>query len=665
MISFANPAFLYLGLLLAVPLVIHLMKQQNAINLVFPSIRFIIKGKMPREGRRKLRDIILLMIRMLIFSLVILALAGPSFGNRQNNAAQAGKTLQTAILLDTSASMNGWNSINNAEKIIREILDGTENSEFELLTSSDKVRVAAEWTTKKDEILGKFKSLKPDLCEGRHENAVADALKTFKPGVESRICIVSDFQLTDWSFPAISLPLKDLSIDFIDCSPTRTENVVIAEAQAVRELNGSTDIIVKVQNFGILEQNRTLCVKTGSGKIERNITIPPRKTVKTVLPLGKSELESVEISLGDDSYAPDNSFFLWTGKEPPLKIAAFAPPERNDELFFLQKAFSSAATTVTQFDYSSLDSKEFKEINLSSLSIIFLVGACADFGDKDYKRLDAFLEKGGIVVVTPGAESGNSFLGLKNNKLLTADYQGVSDGGGVYGFTRISQIDPASPFFLLFEENENTDIKLFPIYRYTRLAPKKPAETLISMDDNFPFLIRQSKGAGTLFAFSIDFSLVASEFPVTGSFLPVLHEIVFQGGKNRKDCVSTIKCGEKVSSEISGKEAIPQGTGTAENESFMQPGVFCENRKIPVQVNVSRLESVTEKQSITTLRRRILPNGEKISGEKLELAKPELDGKTKLAALAATLALLAAMMEILISFLLDKWKTTPSNAGGV
>ncbi|MCX6984913.1 MAG: BatA domain-containing protein, partial [Lentisphaerae bacterium] len=531
------------GLLLAVPIVIHLMKQQNAINLVFPSISFIIKGKMPREGRRKLRDIILLLIRMLIFSLVILALAGPHFGNGQKNSAETGKTLQTAIILDTSSSMNGWDSMKNAEKIIKEILSSTENSEFELLTSSDKVRVAAEWTTKKKEILEKFRTLKPSLCEGRHENAVAETLKTFKPDVESRICIVSDFQLTDWSFPAISLPLKNLSIDFMECSPGRTENVGIAEAQAVRTLNGSTDIIVKVQNFGILNQTRTLCVRSTSGKIERNITIPPRKTVKTVLPLGKSELESVEISLGNDSYTPDDSFSLWTGRELPIKIAAFAPPERNDELFFLQRAFSSAATTVRQFDYSSLDSKEFKDINLNSLSIIFLVGACADFSDNDYKRLDAFLEKGGTVVVTPGTEPGNSFLGLKNNKLLSADYQGISDRGGIYGFTRISQINPASPFFLLFEENENTDIKLFPIYRFSRLTAKKPAETLISMEDKFPFLLRQSKGSGTLFAFSVDFSMVASEFPVTGSFLPVLHEIV-QGGKNRKDCITAIKCGE-------------------------------------------------------------------------------------------------------------------------
>lgn len=663
MITFANPAFLYLGLLLAVPIVIHLMKQQNAINLVFPSISFIIKGKMPREGRRKLRDIILLLIRMLIFSLVILALAGPHFGNSQNNTAETGKTLQTAIILDTSSSMNGWDSMKNAEKIIKEILSSTENSEFELLTSSDKVRVVAEWTTKKNEILEKFRTLKPSLCEGRHENAVAETLKTFRPDVESKICIVSDFQLTDWSFPSISLPMKNLSIDFMECSPGRTENVGIAEAQAVRTLNGSTDIIVKVQNFGILNQTRTLCVRSTSGKIERNITIPPRKTVKTVLPLGKSELESVEISLGNDFYTPDDTFSLWTGPELPLKIAAFAPPERNDELFFLQRAFSSAASTVRQFDYSSLDSKEFKDINLNSLSIIFLVGACADFSDNDYKRLDAFLEKGGTVVVTPGTEPGNSFLGLKNCKLLSADYQGISDRGGIYGFTRISQINPTSPFFLLFEENENTDIKLFPIYRFARLAAKKPAETLISMEDKFPFLLRQSKGPGTLFAFSIDFSMAASEFPVTGSFLPVLHEIV-QGGKNRKDSITTIKCGEKAPSEISPTDVAPPSTGTDEKEIFMQPGVFCENRKTPVQVNTSRLESVTEKQTITMLRRKISTSAGKTPQEKLELPKPELDGKTNLAALAATLALLAAMLEIIISFILDKRKTTLPNAEG-
>ena len=74
MLTFAYPWFLWGLLALAGPLVLHLLNRRRPRQLVFPSIRFLRRSQLPREGRRRLRDLLLLLLRLLLIRLSVLVL---------------------------------------------------------------------------------------------------------------------------------------------------------------------------------------------------------------------------------------------------------------------------------------------------------------------------------------------------------------------------------------------------------------------------------------------------------------------------------------------------------------------------------------------------------------------------------------------------------------
>lgn len=102
--TFANPLFLLGALGAAIPLIIHLWGRRRPRRVLFPSVRFIRAGARRRPALSRLRELLLLFLRMLLIILVSVALAGPTVEGRLW-AALAERDHQAAIILDASASM--------------------------------------------------------------------------------------------------------------------------------------------------------------------------------------------------------------------------------------------------------------------------------------------------------------------------------------------------------------------------------------------------------------------------------------------------------------------------------------------------------------------------------------------------------------------------------
>ncbi|MGH7142645.1 MAG: BatA domain-containing protein [Planctomycetota bacterium] len=101
---FANPLFL-VGLgAAAVPLVLHLMHRRKAIEIPFPSLRFLRLSQNRTAKRKRLEELLLLIVRMLALACLALALAGPHLGSA--GIGHASEPRAVAIVLDTGYSMS-------------------------------------------------------------------------------------------------------------------------------------------------------------------------------------------------------------------------------------------------------------------------------------------------------------------------------------------------------------------------------------------------------------------------------------------------------------------------------------------------------------------------------------------------------------------------------
>lgn len=102
--GFLAPLFLALGLGAAVPLLIHLLRRRTGVRIEFPAVRYLARAEQEQSRRLKLRNLLLMMLRVLAVACIALAAARPVSGalGRLVGAGHAPTAL--GIVLDNSLS---------------------------------------------------------------------------------------------------------------------------------------------------------------------------------------------------------------------------------------------------------------------------------------------------------------------------------------------------------------------------------------------------------------------------------------------------------------------------------------------------------------------------------------------------------------------------------
>ena len=137
MIEFAQPFALWTGLSICLPILAHLAYRQVVEKLPFSSLRFLRSSSIPRSGRRKPSDLLLLILRIILFILITLLLADPYWRERDSVAPNLSETKELVFLLDASSSMSGWGGWDNALAEIRSRLKEQTGDRFGLITHQD------------------------------------------------------------------------------------------------------------------------------------------------------------------------------------------------------------------------------------------------------------------------------------------------------------------------------------------------------------------------------------------------------------------------------------------------------------------------------------------------------------------------------------------------
>ncbi len=87
---------------LALPVIIHLLGRGDARTVPFPSLRFVRRTRLLPTRRTRLRDLLLLALRVLTLAVAVAALAQPLWSTPERTRAFA-STLSRAVVVDTSA----------------------------------------------------------------------------------------------------------------------------------------------------------------------------------------------------------------------------------------------------------------------------------------------------------------------------------------------------------------------------------------------------------------------------------------------------------------------------------------------------------------------------------------------------------------------------------
>ncbi len=615
MLNFVYPAFLWAGAALTVPLVLHLLRRPVSVHLVFPSIRFIRKGPLPHTGRRRLQDVLLLLLRLLMLAAVILAFAQPEWqsSGAKDAAATAEEEKQPAggvFYVDASASMSGRDSFRKATDNINRILEQHAGAPFGLVVYGKEERVKVPPTAKHEKIRNALRNTSPSLFAGKHAAGLRQAVELLPGNGSPRLYIVSDFQQTDWQLQdPPELPPR-AKLQFIDVFPESPSNAGIVRVSSTALPEGGLQLMAEVLNYGDQSTSRQIRLDVGRTVVEKKVELSPHERKRVNLTSREKLPSKGKVRLNDDdAYTPDDTYAAWLGQAPPIRILAVVPfnkePSKENELFFVRKAFSVRNKyDPYQYRVEPVSAELFFSTDLSDYQGIVLMGAGGYLRDRGFKKIGNFLNNGGVVFSTPGRAATQQLLKLRRQKLLDIQHNGrqnVSVGGdAVY----INQLNDDTVLADAFPDPHDTDLFLFPIRRYLRLAPSDEIDTLLKAGENMPILMSRSfKAGGKFYLSAVGFTPEWSDWPLSSSFLPVLRETFAPDRLKRYSPVKRINCGAQVALP---QEADRSKKSGSEFLDTSEPAVEVVAEQ-PYEINVPRSESVLRQQSRIRLRKELSP----------------------------------------------------------
>ena len=105
-LSFLNSGILAVASAMVIPLIIYLFARKKPRKIIFSSIRFIKESQQRQKTKINLKNILLLLIRMLIILFTVLAISRPTVKTGLLKSGKNHPKTAVAIIIDNSYSMN-------------------------------------------------------------------------------------------------------------------------------------------------------------------------------------------------------------------------------------------------------------------------------------------------------------------------------------------------------------------------------------------------------------------------------------------------------------------------------------------------------------------------------------------------------------------------------
>jgi hypothetical protein len=314
-IAFLSPVWLLAALAAAVPLVIHLMRRRTGARLEFPAVRWLERAEREHSRSLKLRNLLLMLLRVAAVLLIALAAARPVA--RIAGAGFLHAPTAVAVVLDnslsTTAVANGRPVLDDLKaRALAVASRASGDDKLWLLTADGTVNGGSVGTVK-----SRIAQAPPLAGAGHLESAVeqAAALVAASPLSDREVVILTDAQATTWTAP-VALGDVRVSIYRPAGAPPPDHAVIMSAAEPARWTpRGAVHARVRATD------SVTYRIELGTRTLARGIAGPDGEIFVRAAPpeqgwiAGRVELEPDELR-GDDA----RHFAVWIGAPPAVRV---------------------------------------------------------------------------------------------------------------------------------------------------------------------------------------------------------------------------------------------------------------------------------------------------------------------------------------------------------
>ena len=526
---FVFPAFLFSLFVLAIPVIIHLFYFRRFKQVLFSNIRFLKLIRNEKQSKNNLKQLILLLLRLLALSFLVFAFAKPYLPVKDNIIKSGKKAI--SIYIDNSMSMENIGSsgtmLDNAKKIATEIVKAYYvNDQYQVITNDLSPKHQRFY--EQDNIQSLINDIDISPFPKKLSSILQRQISILNEAkINNRIIyVLSDMQKTSADIGRLE---KDSGIVkyFIPLSASAYNNIAIDSAwmdKPILSLNQQANLKVNITNYSdkSIEDATITLQMNGAQKGLANYNLAPDQTITLSIPFTISQpgWNKLVLSITDYPFTFDDDYYMSFYVRDKINILCLNSDNKTNPfiraVFATDNYFSLSQEIISSFNNIDLNKYQFlilNEINSIDAGMI--------------SKLINYVSDGGNLLLIPTSMA----------KISPNIYNPLLSNFSIAGFDRIENqdikvsslnIEHALLKDIFTKVPKNADLPGVKKF-YSRSANMFTTETpLLTLDNKQSLLSYVPYIKGNVFVLSIPLNDDWSNLPRHAIFLPVMYQLALQ-----------------------------------------------------------------------------------------------------------------------------------------
>lgn len=531
MFSFLNATALFAAAAALIPLIIHLFSRRRVKVVEFSSLRHL-KAMQKRQVRRlKVRQILLLILRMLIILAVVIAFARPT---SQSGQVGAHASVSAVILFDNSASMSRYVADgklfdiakNRAEELLKTFGQGDQVMVIPLERQEDAMAPSFTSAASAQDMLTTIEQGYGEADLKTALEVAADQLET-AANLNREVYIVTDRQRH--SLPETEvLDESEAKVFLVDLPLEEVENVGLTGVDFGGQLiqpGLDFNLTANFKNYGDEDRDDIIASLFVDGKriaqAEAQVGSGSDGTVKFTGSVSRTGFHSGYVELSDDKYLLDNRYYFsfHIPERFTLLIISGDPAAQFIELALMPSTELTQSWSIKQIVPGQLSGVDFDEYD-----VVVLAGAPQLEGTYT-ERLKNYVQQGKSLMVTYGGGTSIEYFNSTWSDVTGVRFtEPIRQNFSRAGYYTIKSIDMQHPIFSVFglEDNKPPEIKF---YTLPKAEANRGTRSLIVFSGDRPALVETKYGQGKVLTFAGPMSPEYTDLPGHAFFVPMMSRI--------------------------------------------------------------------------------------------------------------------------------------------
>ncbi|MDA0839345.1 MAG: BatA domain-containing protein [Planctomycetota bacterium] len=622
--SFVSQLFLAGLLATSIPVIIHLLFRRQKRQVLFSTLRFLKKVTEEKARRLRIKEWLLLALRIAIVALIAFAFSRPFL--KDEKQAQEART-DLVILFDDSYSMatieEGESRLYKAKARARDLLDELKPADrAAIVTTSKGGNVVQPLSSDIELTAASLSDLKSVNHFCRYWPAVkrAHALLAASDGQKKRLVFITDGQLTSWEGMSEVRTLegigKTISLEAALVGEPSTANLAVLDARLPSKIWSGDEpvkISVKVANYSrrpVVGAKLSFSLnrwpetsEEASAKLTevatKNFSLDPNEvgtvTLKAPLPRKDNILGQITIE-SQDGLQIDNSYYFSVSAEDAIRVLCVedweAPKPFLQATYYLQRALvpklETEKASAGYIQVKLITREMLESVDLRKFQVVVLANVSA-FPPTAVDRLDAFVRNGGGLIVFAGDQLDPEFYnqhGFKEGRgwmpaKLAAK---AGDDNRREDFWTLVPREKRHELFLPYSGDSLTELSSARFFRYQSVEPAEDADVIAVFDNDAPAFIERKVGEGRSLLITTSCNADWTDFPKRGTFLPMAHQMIRYLSPRDRTSRSLLSLEEDLGQTFGGSRSYkeletlsavgPEGVRVKVTDPMTRPGLY-------------------------------------------------------------------------------------------